>query len=110
MSRLAEITDWGFADALALGKPVFLAMFAGRSDSRRKVLLSALAELAEGCGDAVMARFVDVDENPSLAQKLSLMKLPALILYTFGAEHSRWQGGIDFDQVRGLVETLARDE
>ena len=104
MSRLLEITDWGLADELAHNRPAVLVALIHRLVPNHRNLMKSLAARSEGFGPLAAFRVIDIGENPSLIIKLCLKRLPAVILYTHGAEHQRWWGPLPLDEV---METLA---
>lgn len=110
MGRLREISDWGLPDELASERPVSVIGLVSRLEHRHAPLVEKLGALASDHDGGVAVFMIDVVENPSIVQRMSVRRLPAVILYTRGVEHTRWQDKVDMDQVEATIAALKSQE
>jgi hypothetical protein len=106
MSRLKEVSDWGLTDLLAEARPALLLGLVEATSRGHDAVRLVAQRLTAFFPDCLHARFLDVDENPSIAATLGIRDLPALILYRQGAEWARWEGAVDYRSVFSSVERL----
>ena len=91
--RIEQIGDWTLEDRLALGgKPVVVRFFelGGKGEG------AARRDFARVAARHPDARFYEVDlvENPSLAERYSISRVPMVIVFINGAEVARQAGNL----------------
>lgn len=72
-----------------------------------KALAPILKEVASSVGSTAKILKIDVDKNPSLAQKFQVKGVPTLILFKNGEIAWRQSGVIPANQLVNIIETNA---
>lgn len=92
MAKLLEIDDGTFEEeVLQAGKPVlvdFGAVWCGPC----KMLDPVVEELADDWVDQVKVVHIDVDHNPNITMRYSIMGVPTLMLFKDGEPVERMSG------------------
>lgn len=103
---MKEITDWQFDEELQDRAPVYVVAFADRTRLVHRRFLRQMSVVAARGG--AMFRWVDVAENPSLALRRNVGRVPAVEVFVEGVRVGRWDGAGRVDEVRAAVGFLDR--
>ncbi len=92
MANIAQLTTDTFQDSIAEATPTLVDFWAEWCAPCRAVapILEEIATEKEG---ALRVVKLNVDENPDIAQRLGVMSIPTLILFSKGEERARVVGG-----------------
>ena len=105
MSELVkEVSDSSFEnDVLGSGKPVLVDFWAEWCAPCR-MLAPTVAAIAEHYGDAISVVKLNVDDNPSTAQRYGIKGIPTLILFREGKMVDRLVGANPKESIMKLIE------
>lgn len=95
-----------FNDIIKGSKPV-LVDFSADWCGPCKMMAPVLKEVAQKIGDKARILKIDVDRNPSVAQKYQIMSVPTLIIFKNGQIHSRQSGVMPAAELLTMLERLA---
>jgi hypothetical protein len=109
MAKVVELSDWGLEDELALELPVVVVGLMSRLDPVHIPFRLEFAALAERYDASVAFRLLDLSENPALILKLKVHRLPAVVVYSGGAERGRWETA-ELPRVESAVDALIRSQ
>ena len=99
-----EITDTNFqSDVLGADKPVLVDFWAEWCAPCR-MLAPTVAAVAEHYGDNASVVKLNVDDNPSTAQRYGIKGIPTLILFREGKEVERVVGATSKESITRMVE------
>ena len=104
---LLHFNEEGFDKALATGSLMLVDFWATWCGPCQRLgpVIEQLAEEYEG-QNAIIGK-VDVDEEPSLAQRFGVMNIPTVILFKNGQELERKVGAMPIDEyAQALDENL----
>lgn len=87
--------------------PLVLVDFSADWCGPCKMLGPILKETKEALGDKVKIVKIDVDRNPSLAQKYQIMGVPTMILFKQGSQVWRQSGVLPKHDLVNLLNTHA---
>ena len=100
-----EVSDSSFErDVLGAGKPVLVDFWAEWCAPCR-MLAPTVAAVAEHYGDAISVVKLNVDDNPSTAQRYGIKGIPTLILFQDGKMVDRLVGANPKESIMKLIET-----
>lgn len=101
--KVREVSEKDFDTAVQGAKVTLADFWAPWCGPCRMVAphVEAVAEIMDGVADFIK---VNVDENPTLAQKLGVMSIPTLIIFKDGEEATRMVGA----RGREDIETAVR--
>jgi len=104
MSDIVQVTDAEF-DSAVLGsdKPVLLDFWAPWCGPCR-MMEPVLQEIADEHGDKVVVSKLNVDENPTTAQKFDVLSIPTLLVFADGQVVKKLVGAMP---KKKLIEELA---
>lgn len=104
MSDIVQVTDAEF-DSAVLGsdKPVLLDFWAPWCGPCR-MMEPVLQEIANEHGDKVVVSKLNVDENPTTAQKFDVLSIPTLLVFADGQVVKKLVGAMP---KKKLIEELA---
>ena len=92
MADIATLTTDTFQETIGGTTPVLVDFWAEWCAPCRAVA-PILEDIAREKGDALRVVKLNVDENPDVAQRLGIMSIPTLILFSAGEERVRVVGG-----------------
>ena len=99
-----EVSDNSFEkDVLGSGKPVLVDFWAEWCAPCR-MLAPTVAAVAEHYGDAASVVKLNVDDNPSTAQRYGIKGIPTLILFRDGKEVERVVGATSKGSISKMIE------
>jgi thioredoxin len=102
-----EVSDSSFEnDVLSSGKPVLVDFWAEWCAPCR-MLAPTVAAVAEHFGDSAAVVKLNVDDNPSTAQRYGIKGIPTLILFRDGKEVERVVGATSKESIMKMVEKAA---
>src|SRR5690349_18923226 len=106
---LKEVSDSSFEkDVLASDKPVLVDFWAEWCAPR--MLAPTVAAVAEHYGDSASVVKLNVDDNPSTAQRYGIKGIPTLILFRDGKEVERFVGATNKEAITRMVEKYVSRE
>ncbi len=94
-----------FNDIIKGSKPV-LVDFSAEWCGPCKMMAPILKDVAQKIGDKARIIKIDVDRNPSVAQKYQIMSVPTLIIFKNGQIQSRQSGVMQTDELVSMLERL----
>ena len=105
MSELVkEVSDSSFEkDVLGAGKPVLVDFWAEWCAPCR-MLAPTVADVAEKYGDTAGVVKLNVDDNPSTAQRYGIKGIPTLILFRDGKEVERVVGATSKESITRMID------
>ena len=86
-----HVTDANFEETLKKNKVVFIDFWASWCGPCR-ALAPTIVELAKEYSGKVLIGKLDVDENPSAAERFKVFSIPTMILFKDGCETERLVG------------------
>ena len=99
-----EVSDSSFEkDVLGSAKPVLVDFWAEWCAPCR-MLAPTVAAVAEHYGDAASVVKLNVDDNPSTAQRYGIKGIPTLILFKGGTEAERVVGATSKDNIARMID------
>ena len=99
-----EVSDSSFEkDVLGSGKPVLVDFWAEWCAPCR-MLAPTVAAVAEHYGDSVSVFKLNVDDNPSTAQRYGIKGIPTLILFRDGKMVDRLVGANPKESIMKMIE------
>jgi thioredoxin 1 len=102
-----DVSDSSFEnDVLASGKPVLVDFWAEWCAPCR-MLAPTVAAVAEHFGDSATVVKLNVDDNPSTAQRYGIKGIPTLILFRDGKEVERVVGATSKESIMKMIEKNA---
>ncbi|HUW02257.1 MAG TPA: thioredoxin [Acidimicrobiales bacterium] len=105
---LAWLSDLGGADFASViessSVPVLVDLWA-RWCGPCRVVAPALEDLAKARAGKLRILKVDVDEAPSVSERLGVRGIPTLVLFNHGAEVARTVGAMPGERIRQWVDT-----
>jgi thioredoxin 1 len=111
MSRLiAETNEGNFTDTvLDMKQPVVVDFWAEWCGPCR-TLAPVIEGLAEQYAGAARIVKLNVDENPSLAERFRVMAIPTLILFQNGEEKERMIGSSQRESIARMIDAYVTTE
>ena len=108
MSELVkDVSDGSFEnEVLASGKPVLVDFWAEWCAPCR-MLAPTVAAVAEHFGESATVVKLNVDDNPSTAQRYGIKGIPTLILFRDGKEVERVVGATSKESIMRMIEKNA---
>lgn len=105
MSELVrEVSDSSFEnDVLGSSKPVLVDFWAEWCAPCR-MLAPTVAAVAEQYGETAMVVKLNVDDNPSTAQRYGIKGIPTLILFRDGKEVERVVGATSKESIARMID------
>ena len=101
---LKEVSDGSFEkEVLGSDKPVLVDFWAEWCAPCR-MLAPTVAAVAEHYGDNASVVKLNVDDNPSTAQRYGIKGIPTLILFRDGKEVERMVGATNKESITRMVE------
>ena len=99
-----EVSDSSFEkDVLGAGKPVLVDFWAEWCAPCR-MLAPTVAAVAEQYGDNAGVVKLNVDDNPSTAQRYGIKGIPTLILFRDGKEVERVVGATSKESITRMID------
>ena len=99
-----EVSDSSFEkDVLGAAKPVLVDFWAEWCAPCR-MLAPTVAAVAEQYGDAAGVVKLNVDDNPSTAQRYGIKGIPTLILFRDGKEVERVVGATSKESITKMID------
>ena len=103
-----EVSDSSFEkDVLGSDKPVLVDFWAEWCAPCR-MLAPTVAAVAEQYGETASVVKLNVDDNPSTAQRYGIKGIPTLILFREGKEVERVVGATSKESISRMVEKYVR--
>jgi thioredoxin 1 len=107
MKSTFEVTEVNFeAEVLKSNKRVLVDFWAEWC-APCKMLAPVLDEVAHGQGDRVKVVKVDLDKNPTLANRFGIRSIPALLYFTGGRLRHQTVGVVSKKQIVDTFDALA---
>lgn len=103
MADIAQLTTETFQDSIDADVPVLVDFWAEWCAPCRAVA-PILEEIARENESRLRVVKLNVDENPDVAQRLSIMSIPTLILFAKGEEKARVVGARAKEQLLRDIE------
>lgn len=103
MSDIAQLTADTFEASIADTKPVLVDFWAEWCAPCRAVT-PILEEIARENDARLRVMKLNVDENPDVAQRLNILSIPTLILFSNGEERARVVGARAKEQLLRDIE------
>ncbi|MCL1977275.1 MAG: thioredoxin [Candidatus Bathyarchaeota archaeon] len=103
MSTPFNVTDTNFEETIKNNKLVFIDFWATWCGPCR-ALAPTIAELSQEYLGKVLIGKLDVDENPSTAEKFQVFSIPTIILFKNGQEAERLVGLCAKKNITALIE------
>ena len=104
MSDLREVSDSSFEkDVLGSDKPVLVDFWAEWCAPCR-MLAPTVAAVAEQYGETAQVVKLNVDDNPSTAQRYGIKGIPTLILFRDGKEVERVVGATSKESIAKMID------
>jgi thioredoxin 1 len=101
--HVKEVSDSSFEkDVLSSGKPVLVDFWAECAPCR--MLAPTVAAVAEHYGESASVVKLNVDDNPSTAQRYGIKGIPTLILFRDGKEVERVVGATSKESITRMIE------
>jgi len=98
-----HVTDANFEETIKKNNVVFIDFWAGWCGPCR-ALAPIIQELAkEYCGKVLVGK-LDVDENPSTAERFQVFSIPTMILFKNGLEAERLVGLCAKNKITDLIQ------
>ncbi|MEZ4836519.1 MAG: thioredoxin [Caldilineaceae bacterium] len=108
--RPLHVTDEDF-DSVVLGSDKLTVVdFWAEWCQPCHVMAASIQFLAEDYDGRVLVAKVDVDENPSTAERYNLMGIPTVIIFRNGEEIDRHTGIANIQQLSAWIERLMNEE
>ena len=102
--RVKEVTDNSFEqEVLQANRPVLVDFWAEWCAPCR-MLAPTVAAVAEQYGDAASVVKLNVDDNPSTAQRYGIKGIPTLILFRDGKEVERVVGATSKESITRMID------
>jgi thioredoxin 1 len=99
-----EVSDSSFEkDVLGAGKPVLVDFWAEWCAPCR-MLAPTVADVAKQYGDTAGVVKLNVDDNPSTAQRYGIKGIPTLILFRDGKEVERVVGATSKESITRMID------
>jgi thioredoxin 1 len=95
----------GFKELISGSTPVLIDFYADWCGPC-KMLAPTLKEVKSQLGQSIKVLKIDVDRNPSLAQKLGVQGVPTLMIYKNGALKWRQSGVLPAHQIVAQLQPL----
>ena len=104
MSDLREVSDSSFEkDVLGSSKPVLVDFWAEWCAPCR-MLAPTVEAVAQQYGETAAVVKLNVDDNPSTAQRYGIKGIPTLILFRDGKEVERVVGATSKDSISKMID------
>ena len=104
MSDVREVSDSSFEkDVLGSNKPVLVDFWAEWCAPCR-MLAPTVAAVAEQYGETANVVKLNVDDNPSTAQRYGIKGIPTLILFRDGKEVERVVGATSKESISKMID------
>ena len=103
MANIAQLTTETFEDSIAGDVPVLVDFWAEWCAPCRAVA-PILEEIAAEKAERLRVVKLNVDENPDVAQRLGILSIPTLILFSKGQEQARVVGARAKEQLLRDIE------
>lgn len=103
MGDIAQLTTATFDSQISESTPTLVDFWADWCAPCRAVA-PILEEIAKEKGDKLRVVKLNVDENPDIAQRLGVMSIPTLILFSSGEEKARVVGARAKEQLLKDIE------
>jgi thioredoxin 1 len=104
MSNAADVADSTFqAEVLSSDKPVLVDFWAPWCGPCR-AMAPAIDKLVADLGDQAKVVKLNTEDNPNTPSQYGVMAIPTFIVFKGGQEVGRHTGGMNYDQLKALVE------
>ncbi|MBC8329350.1 MAG: thioredoxin [Planctomycetes bacterium] len=104
MSNAAEVADATFQEeVLSSAKPVLVDFWAPWCGPCR-AMAPAVDKLAAELGDQAKIVKLNTEDSPGVPAQYGVMAIPTFIVFKGGEEVGRHTGGMNYDQLKALVE------
>lgn len=102
MTETLEVTDNNFDETLKSEKPVLIDFWAEWCGPCR-MIAPIIKEIADEHGEKLAVGKMDIDDNPTVPGRYSVMSIPTLMLFKDGEVVARITGARPKDQIMAQV-------
>jgi thioredoxin 1 len=106
MSKVPELTDGNFKNALDAAKTPVLVDFSASWCQPCKALAPTIDKVAEDYRGKLAVYKVDIDNAQETASSFGILQVPTCIFFKSGKEVDRFYGNIDLRAVKGHVDKV----
>ncbi len=107
--KTMEITNVNFDEKVLNSIQPVLVDFWAEWCAPCRMLSPVIDEVAGQYSDKAKVGKVNIDEQPELAQRFSVMSIPTLILFKDGTVSSRSVGVVGKDKISGMIDAAVGD-
>ncbi|MCE7981096.1 MAG: thiol reductase thioredoxin [Caldilinea sp. CFX5] len=103
---IIEVTDADFVTVVLGSNKLAVVDFWAEWCQPCQIMSAYVGFLAQEYGDRLLIAAMDVDENPQIPERYTIMGLPTLLLMQNGVEVDRIVGVEEYQTIKARVESL----
>jgi thioredoxin 1 len=104
--KTVEITELSFDELVTNNAKPVLVDFWAEWCAPCRMLSPVVDEVASSYEGKIVVGKVNIDEQPTLAQKFGVMSIPTLILYKNGKIENKSIGVVGKDKISGMIDSV----